>query len=98
MSDISLSIETAIKKLNIDLNEMQSAAIKAGKNHNNILLLSPTGSGKTLAFLLPLLNTLKSDIKGTQAMVIVPARELALQIEQVFKSLGSGFKVVCCYG
>ncbi|WP_028978433.1 DEAD/DEAH box helicase [Sporocytophaga myxococcoides] len=98
MSDISLSIETSIKKLNIELNEMQSAAIKAGKNHNNILLLSPTGSGKTLAFLLPLLDNLKNNIKGTQAMIIVPARELALQIEQVFKSLGSGLKVVCCYG
>ncbi len=98
MSDKSLSIETAIKKLNIELNEMQSAACKAAKNQNNILLLSPTGSGKTLAFLLPLLDNLRSDIRGTQAMIIVPARELALQIEQVFKSLGSGFKVVCCYG
>ncbi|GAL86309.1 helicase [Sporocytophaga myxococcoides] len=98
MSDKSLSIEAAIKKLNIELNEMQSSTIEATKNHNNILLLSPTGSGKTLAFLLPLLGNLKSDIKRTQAMIIVPARELALQIEQVFKSLGSGFKVVCCYG
>src|SRR5438045_8929818 len=31
-------------------------------------------------------------------MIIVPSRELALQIEQVFKSLGTEFKITCCYG
>ena len=99
MSDkLSFSIESAARKLGIELNEMQSAAISAGKKHNNILLLSPTGSGKTLAYLLPLAENLKSDVSGTQALIIVPARELALQIEQVFKSLRSGFKVMCCYG
>src|SRR5690606_22613391 len=47
---------------------------------------------------LPLLHTLRADITTVQALVIVPSRELALQIEQVFKSMGSGFKVNCCYG
>ena len=31
-------------------------------------------------------------------MIIVPSRELALQIEQVFKTMGTGFKITCCYG
>ncbi len=33
-----------------------------------------------------------------QVLILVPSRELALQIEQVFKTIGSGFKVNCCYG
>lgn len=80
------------------LNEMQLASIEANKKHNDIILLSDTGSGKTLAFLLPVLRLLEKDMKTTQALVIVPSRELALQIEQVFKKMGTGFKVTCCYG
>ena len=36
--------------------------------------------------------------ESTQAMIIVPSRELAIQIEQVFKTMCTGFKVTCCYG
>ncbi len=80
------------------LNEMQIASIEAGKNTNDIILLSPTGSGKTLAFLLPVLIQLDAKITGVQLMILVPSRELALQIETVFKSMNTGFKVNCCYG
>ena len=76
---------------------MQQAAIVAAKN-GDVILLSPTGSGKTLGFLLPLLATLDTNIPTVQAMILVPSRELALQIEQVFRAIGSGFKVNCCYG
>ncbi len=92
-------IENALKKLNITaLNQMQEAASKAVKSGHDVLLIAPTGSGKTLAFLLPLLAKLKPDVKGVQALVLVPSRELALQIEQVFKQMGTPFKVNCCYG
>lgn len=76
---------------------MQQAAISAAKK-NDLILLSPTGSGKTLGFLLPLLDLLDADINTVQALILVPSRELALQIEQVFRTIGSGFKVNCCYG
>ncbi len=76
---------------------MQEAAISAAKK-SDVILLSPTGSGKTLGFLLPLLGLLNADIATVQAMILVPSRELALQIEQVFRTMGSGFKVNCCYG
>lgn len=92
-------IEGILKKLNIAaLNKMQLAAIDAAKKANDIVLYSPTGSGKTLGFLLPILNSLDSNKIGVQALVLVPSRELAIQIEQVFKSMGSGYKVNCCYG
>ncbi len=80
------------------LNEMQLAAIEAAKKANDVILLSPTGSGKTLGFLLPVLNNLDAKKTGVQALILVPSRELALQIETVFKSMNTGFKVNCCYG
>ena len=78
------------------LNEMQKAVIALG-NRKDLVLLSPTGSGKTLAFLLPLLPQLRL-AECVQALVIAPSRELALQIESVFRSLGTGLKITCCYG
>ncbi|MDB5017346.1 MAG: dbpA [Mucilaginibacter sp.] len=91
-------IKKALENLKITaLNEMQHAALNAAKK-GDVILLSPTGSGKTLGFLLPLLDLLKPGVAEVQALVLVPSRELALQIEQVFKTIGSGFKVNCCYG
>ena len=81
-----------------ELTPMQEAATEAYQSAKDLVLLSPTGSGKTLAFLLPLVQTLKADIQGVQALVLVPSRELALQIETVFKSMGTPFKAMSCYG
>jgi ATP-independent RNA helicase DbpA len=80
------------------LNEMQLTSVEANQQHADVILLSDTGSGKTLAFLLPLLERFDKSKQATQALVIVPSRELALQIEQVFRTMGTGFKVTCCYG
>lgn len=77
---------------------MQIASIEANKAHDNVLLLSATGSGKTLAYLLPILELLDNSKKTTQALIIVPSRELALQIDQVFRTMSTGYKVTCCYG
>ena len=91
-------LKKSLENLNITaLNEMQHAALAAAKK-GDMILLSPTGSGKTLGFLLPLLNLLDVKIPTVQALILAPSRELALQIEQVFKMMGTGFKVNCCYG
>ncbi|MDB5156379.1 MAG: dbpA [Mucilaginibacter sp.] len=91
-------IKQALENLKITaLNEMQNAAINADPKRD-LVLLSPTGSGKTLGFLLPVLKSLRTDVNLVQVLIMVPSRELALQIEQVFKTIGSGFKVNCCYG
>ncbi len=90
---------TILSNLGIEnLNEMQIAAQDTIINKQNTILLSPTGSGKTLAFLLPIKQLLSEDIKKVQCMVIAPSRELALQIEQVWKKMGTKFKVNVCYG
>ncbi|HFK5564612.1 TPA: DEAD/DEAH box helicase [Elizabethkingia anophelis] len=94
-----MNLESIYKKLQIqDMNQMQKSTYKATENKNDVVLLSPTGSGKTLAFLFPLLRNLKKDKSGIQALVLVPARELVLQIEQVFKAMKTDYKVTVCYG
>ncbi len=88
-----------LKNLSIaEFNEMQTAVIEKATSTNNLMLLAPTGSGKTLAFLIPLVNKLRADATGVQALIIAPSRELSLQIEQVFRSMKTSYKVSCCYG
>ena len=88
-----------LRNLRIEqLTPMQEAARDAYQSDKDLVLLSPTGSGKTLAFLLPLVQSLKADVQGVQAVVLVPSRELALQIENVFKSMNVPFKAMSCYG
>ncbi len=80
------------------LNEMQLVAQESILNESNVLLLSPTGSGKTLAFLLPIFEMLQPEILSVQCLILVPSRELGLQIEQVWKKMGTDYKVNTCYG
>ena len=82
-----------LTKLNIHvLNPMQEEAISVIDRTTNTILLSPTGTGKTLAFLLPLIKLLDPESKEVQALIIVPSRELAIQIEQVVRLyLGENF-------
>jgi superfamily II DNA/RNA helicase len=98
MQKSSFSIDNTLSNLQIEaLNEMQQASLEANKTSNEVILLADTGSGKTLAFLLPVTQLLQKK-SVTQALIIVPSRELAQQIEHVFKKMGTGFKITCCYG
>lgn len=88
-----------LAKLGIQqLNPMQLAAQKAIDSSSEIILLSPTGTGKTLAFLLPLIQGLDATLEEIQIVIIVPSRELAIQIEQVMREMGTGYKVNAVYG
>ena len=80
------------------LNEMQQQSLDAHARAENIVLLSPTGSGKTLAFLLPLLQKTNAGKRENQVLIVSPTRELAMQIEQVFKNMGTDVTITCCYG
>jgi superfamily II DNA/RNA helicase len=93
------TIEQLLSNVSIEsLNQMQEDSLAANTKASDVILLSPTGSGKTLGFLLPVFEKLSVSSDSIQALVLVPSRELALQIESVFKSLKTGFKVTCCYG
>jgi superfamily II DNA/RNA helicase len=94
-----ISHKSILSNLGIDsFNDMQIAASQSIRQNKDVILLSATGSGKTLAFLMPVIEKLNPENTATQALIIVPSRELALQIEQVFKSMGTGLKITCCYG
>lgn len=80
------------------LNPMQEEAQMAIHSNAEVVLLSPTGTGKTLAFLLPIIKELDANCAEIQVLIIVPSRELAIQIEQVARQMGTGFKVNCVYG
>ena len=80
------------------LNPMQEEACEVISTSANVVLLSPTGTGKTLAFLLPIIDLLDMNSKEVQAMILVPSRELAIQIEQVVREMGTGYKTNAVYG
>lgn len=80
------------------LSPMQEAAAEACQGRDDVVLLAPTGSGKTLAYLLPLCGQLDAQSDALQAVIVVPSRELAMQIDDVFRSLRTPLCAVCCYG
>lgn len=87
-------------KLHIDsLNAMQQALVGAVDTPaREFVLLSPTGSGKTVAFTIAMLKRLRPAGSGLQSVVIVPSRELALQVGGVVKTLANGYRVLTFYG
>ncbi len=88
-----------LDKLKIEkLNPMQLEAQLTIQSNNDIVLLSPTGTGKTVAFLLPIIQELDIACSEIQVLIIVPSRELAIQIEQVIREMGTGFKTNAVYG
>ena len=103
-----MDIQKILTKLRItELNEMQQHAAEAILGSDgDVVLLSPTGTGKTLAYLLPLVQSLtpnpspkgEGDLVAPQALVITPGRELALQSDNVLKSMGCGLRSMACYG
>ena len=91
--------QIALGKLNItSLNAMQSAAVEFCRKNSSMVLLSPTGTGKTLAFLLPLLERLNPKGKGVQALVVLPTRELAKQVFEVWRSMATQYQIAAFYG
>ena len=99
-----MDIERILTKLRItELNEMQQHAAEAILGSDgDVVLLSPTGTGKTLAYLLPLVQLIDKEPAANShqpiVLVITPGRELALQTDNVLKSMGCGLRSTACYG
>ena len=99
MSGIKKNQKNILSKLHIEhLNPMQEEAQKAIHSGSEIVLLSPTGTGKTLAFMLPVIAELDTKCADVQVLILVPSRELAIQIEQVIREMGTGYKTNAFYG
>ena len=79
-------------------NQIQSESIPALLAGRDLVIQSPTGSGKTLAFLLPLVGRLAPGRPGPRGLIVTPTRELAIQVDSVFRGLDSGLSTALLYG
>ena len=99
MSGTITSQKQILEKLGVEkLNPMQEESYQLITTKSDVVLLSPTGTGKTLAFLLPIISILNPDCDEVQVLIVVPTRELALQVEQVTWKMGTGYKTIAVYG
>lgn len=88
--DLSLSeeIKKSLKEINyITMTPIQEKTFDKIIQGKNIMATSNTGTGKTLAFLLPLIEKIDIDVNSTQILILVPTRELAIQIGNEIKKL-----------
>ncbi len=85
--------ENLIKKGYNSPTEIQDKTINDLLLGKNLLGLAQTGTGKTGAFLIPSINNLISKKAGFQILVVAPTRELAMQVNQEFKSITKGLRL-----
>jgi superfamily II DNA/RNA helicase len=80
--------------------QIQERAIPAALGGHDVLAKSPTGSGKTLAFGVPIVERLEADSGRPAALVLVPTRELAVQVTEELETLAGAknIGVACVYG
>lgn len=99
MNNSQAQINSIIQSIGFsELNDLQRETLEKSETSKNMMLLSQTGSGKTFAFLLPLFLRLDQNSSDIQALILAPSRELAIQIENVFRAMKTNFKVLTCYG
>ncbi len=73
--------------------EIQDRTLEALLDKKDVLGIAQTGTGKTGAFLIPIINQLIENNSNPFALVVVPTRELAIQVQQEFKSMTKGLKL-----
>src|SRR5690348_5151143 len=71
---------------------VQAGAIPAALEGRDVLATAQTGTGKTLSFLIPIVEMLEKipERNAAQALILLPTRELAMQVETAFKAIRSG--------
>ncbi|OFJ53868.1 DEAD/DEAH box helicase [Mycolicibacterium grossiae] len=72
---------------------IQAATIPAMLEGSDVVGLAQTGTGKTAAFAIPILSKIDTDSRTTQALVLAPTRELALQVAEAFGRYGAHLRV-----
>ena len=90
---IAPSLIKGINRLNFtNPTPIQKESIPVGIQGDDIIALAQTGSGKTIAFGIPMLQRLSKSKRGT-GLVLVPTRELAIQVEESLQSLSSSVNI-----
>ena len=75
--------------------EIQDRSIETLLEKRDLLGIAQTGTGKTGAFLVPIIHQLLEQNQQNFALVVVPTRELAIQVEDEFKSMSKGLGLHC---
>jgi len=99
---ISDSLKEAVHYMGFEnCTPIQSEAIPIILENKDLIGCAQTGTGKTAAFLIPLLEKIsQSTTSGTQALIVVPTRELAMQIDEQVQGIGyfAGIESIPIYG
>ncbi|MBN2222607.1 MAG: DEAD/DEAH box helicase, partial [Vallitaleaceae bacterium] len=87
-------IHEALKRLDYkEATEVQEKLIPLALEGRDAIVSSKTGSGKTASYLIPILNQIKETEKNPQVLIIVPTRELAVQVKEEIQWIGRYKKI-----
>ncbi|MGL4914380.1 MAG: DEAD/DEAH box helicase [Romboutsia sp.] len=76
--------------------KVQAQTIPRLLEKQDIIVKSKTGSGKTASFAIPICENIDIDNNNVQALVVVPTRELAIQVKEEISNIGRLKKIRCC--
>ena len=80
---------------------VQAGCIPPMREWKDVIAKAPTGTGKTFAFGIPIIEHIDAEREETQAVILAPTRELAIQITDELRDLCAflpGIRTVCLYG
>ena len=92
--DVNLKVNLLNKGF-INPTQIQEETFKHLIAGTDLIGIANTGTGKTGAFLIPIIHKLLTAPRSFQSLVVVPTRELALQVEEEFKVLSNGLGLHC---
>lgn len=95
-------MERALKKKNIEVSTpVQAGCISPMREWKDVIAKAPTGTGKTFAFGIPIVEHIEAGSEETEAVILAPTRELAMQITSELRDLCAfmpGIRLACLYG
>ena len=95
-------MQRALEKKGIEVSTpIQAGCIPPMRAWKDVIAKAPTGTGKTFAFGIPIIEHIDAEREETQAVILAPTRELALQITDELRLLCAflpGIRTVCLYG
>ena len=100
--DLNPQILRAIKEMGFEeATPIQAQSIPAVMSGRDVIGQAQTGTGKTASFGIPLLHKVDPKLKKTQALILCPTRELAIQVSNELHNLAKymhGIKILPIYG
>ena len=94
--DLSATMRKALLRASYsEPTPVQAGVIPQALEGYDIIAQARTGTGKTASFVIPILEQLEARVKGPQALILVPTRELAVQVRDEVVKLASGRRIAC---